>query len=277
LGHVAVGPSLTDQEENIMNHAAERAGTSHRAPAESRLSIAPGGAATTFVDRLDQLGDSPRSLRALLSLPKPIRGREWMAIGVGDVESPERLSDDDVRALISERLSKADGGASAQDVRALSRFQVVSVLFLAEKSGGTEDDFPGLVRRIRHALATDHELPRNRAIEVGGIVIDREALRATVSGKPIPLTALEFRLLLTLAERADRVQSRTTLLNDVWELSTQLNTRTVDTHIKRLRDKLGSAGKAIETVRSVGYRFNGRAPALARERDQGEEDARRRE
>ena len=70
------------------------------------------------------------------------------------------------------------------------------------------------------------------------------------------LTALEFKLLVTLTERRDRVQARGTLLTDVWSIDAEVASRTVDTHVKRLRDKLGSAGRFIETVRGVGYRFS---------------------
>jgi two-component system phosphate regulon response regulator PhoB len=77
-----------------------------------------------------------------------------------------------------------------------------------------------------------------------------------VSGEEISLTALEFKLLVTLTERRDRVQARGTLLSDVWAIDAEIASRTVDTHVKRLRDKLGTAGRFIETVRGVGYRFS---------------------
>ncbi len=70
------------------------------------------------------------------------------------------------------------------------------------------------------------------------------------------MTPLEFRLLLTLVLRRDRVQMRATLLRDVWELDPGVSSRTVDTHVKRLRDKLHGAGRFIQTVRVVGYRFS---------------------
>ncbi len=98
--------------------------------------------------------------------------------------------------------------------------------------------------------------PEPRILEVGELRIDREAHRATVDGEEILLTALEFKLLVTLTERRDRVQARGTLLNDVWSIDAEVASRTVDTHVKRLRDKLGVAGKFIETVRGVGYRFS---------------------
>jgi two-component system phosphate regulon response regulator PhoB len=95
-----------------------------------------------------------------------------------------------------------------------------------------------------------------RVIEVAELHIDREAHRVTVGGEEIALTALEFKLLVTLTERRDRVQARGTLLSDVWAMDSEIASRTVDTHVKRLRDKLGTAGRFIETVRGVGYRFS---------------------
>jgi two-component system phosphate regulon response regulator PhoB len=86
--------------------------------------------------------------------------------------------------------------------------------------------------------------------------VDVEAHRAWVEGREIDLTALEFKLLVTLHERKNRVQRRETLLNDVWGISADVTTRTVDTHVKRLREKLGPAGAFVETVRAVGYRFS---------------------
>jgi two-component system phosphate regulon response regulator PhoB len=77
------------------------------------------------------------------------------------------------------------------------------------------------------------------------------------AGKPVELTATEFKLLRMLLERKGRVQSREELLADVWNYSPDLETRTVDTHVRRLREKLGPAGDVIDTVRGVGYRVNG--------------------
>jgi two-component system, OmpR family, phosphate regulon response regulator PhoB len=76
-----------------------------------------------------------------------------------------------------------------------------------------------------------------------------------VKGAPVVLTALEFRLLRTFLERPGRVQTRETLLSDVWGIEADITTRTVDTHVKRLREKLGPAGDVIETIRGVGYKL----------------------
>ena len=76
-----------------------------------------------------------------------------------------------------------------------------------------------------------------------------------MKNKEVELTPKEFKLLVTLIERAGRVQSRDRLLSDVWDMNADIFTRTVDTHIKRLREKLGKIGYLIETVRGLGYRF----------------------
>ena len=92
-------------------------------------------------------------------------------------------------------------------------------------------------------------------IRFGLLAIDRNAHRVWVGGNEVELTALEFRLLVTLYERKNRVQTRSALLDDVWGMRADITTRTVDTHVKRLREKLDGARDYIETVRGVGYRF----------------------
>ena len=92
-------------------------------------------------------------------------------------------------------------------------------------------------------------------IQFGVLVLDAEAHRIWVNDSEVVLTALEFKLLDTLLSRKGRVQSRDRLLDDVWGYQVAITTRTVDTHVKRLREKLGAAGSYIETVRGVGYRM----------------------
>ncbi len=91
---------------------------------------------------------------------------------------------------------------------------------------------------------------------VGPVRLDREAHRVFVDGEEVELTALEFRLLETFMARIGRVQTREQLLRDVWDMTGDLQTRTVDTHVKRLREKLGSGRDLIETVRGLGYRMS---------------------
>jgi len=119
-----------------------------------------------------------------------------------------------------------------------------------------------LTRRIQALVGEPRTLPRS-TMEAGELRIDVDAHRVTVSGEEVLLTALEFKLLVMLASRRERVQSRGTLLSDVWSCSPQSKTRTVDTHVKRLREKLRSAGRFIRTIRGTGYLFT-EVPSRAR-------------
>ncbi len=110
----------------------------------------------------------------------------------------------------------------------------------------------GLLRRLGSPAVS-----AGSTLSAGSLVIDRSAHRATIHGEEVSLTATEYKLLLTLVERRGRVQSRPQLLEIVWEAQPDIQTRTVDMHVQRLRTKLGEAGKLIETVRGFGYRFKG--------------------
>jgi len=92
--------------------------------------------------------------------------------------------------------------------------------------------------------------------QFGDLKIDIDSHEVYVNEMQINLTALEFKLLNQLVETRGRVQSRDQLLTEVWGYSAEVTTRTVDTHIKRLRTKLGSMGKYVQTIRGVGYKFS---------------------
>lgn len=111
-----------------------------------------------------------------------------------------------------------------------------------------------LVLRIKSILGRI----KGRTSEVlkhGDLVVDLAKHEVSLKDKPLDLTATEFKLLATLLERRGRVQTRDRLLTDVWGYEGDVDTRTVDTHVRRLREKLGKAGDCIETIRGVGYRF----------------------
>lgn len=100
--------------------------------------------------------------------------------------------------------------------------------------------------------------PQERAQDIlsqGALTVDVPRHQVLIKSRKISLTAMEFKLLVLLLKRKGRVQSRDQLLSDVWGIDSEIVTRTVDTHVKRLRQKLGSAGKYIETVRGLGYRL----------------------
>ena len=114
------------------------------------------------------------------------------------------------------------------------------------------DHWPGeLVLRVRYPMAVT-PIPA-MTIKIGALTIARDTCQAWSGGRMLRLTPMEFLLLITLVERRGRVQTRERLLSDVWGYRQGLETRTVDTHVRRLREKLGAAGRLIETVRGFGY------------------------
>jgi two-component system phosphate regulon response regulator PhoB len=113
-----------------------------------------------------------------------------------------------------------------------------------------------LLLRIQAILRRAHgEVDEQAVVRFGRLKIDKAAHRVWVDDKEIELTSLELKLLVMLHERKNRVQTRESLLEEVWGLAADITTRTVDTHVKRLREKLGPAADYIETVRGAGYRF----------------------
>ncbi len=119
-----------------------------------------------------------------------------------------------------------------------------------------------LVLRVGAILRRAGAAPTSTAdsLAIGVLKIDRSAMSVTVDGRAVELTPTEFKLLLTLAERRGRVQGRAHLLETVWDAAPDIQTRTVDMHVQRLRTKLGVAGDMIETVRGFGYRLRAAAP-----------------
>ncbi len=169
-------------------------------------------------------------------------------------------------------LPGVDGLAVCKQLRRDERTAPIPIIMLTAKAAeidrvlGLElgaDDYVTkpfspreLVLRVKRLLRSEPA----PAAETDRIVwkelcVDVPRHRATVKGKPLDLTATEFKLLTILAQRRERVQSRERLLQDVWEYDRLIDTRTVDTHVRRLREKLGQAAKYLETVRGVGYRF----------------------
>ncbi len=108
---------------------------------------------------------------------------------------------------------------------------------------------------LRRAPLAEEKDSGTGRLEIGSLILDPEAHRCAVDGEEISLTATEFRLLHVLIERAGRVQTRGRLLSDVWGYVDDIDSRTVDTHIRRLRRKLGPEAERIETVIGVGYRL----------------------
>jgi two-component system phosphate regulon response regulator PhoB len=113
-----------------------------------------------------------------------------------------------------------------------------------------------LLLRIKKLLKRSQApAEKSESIRAGDLEVDVPRHQVSYQGKKIELTATEFGLLLALARRRGRVHSREQLLSEVWKYDSLIDTRTVDTHMRRLREKLGAAAKYLDTVRGVGYRF----------------------
>ncbi len=171
-------------------------------------------------------------------------------------------------------MPELDGMKICRMIRADQRLSRVPIVFLTAR-GEVEDRIRGLesgadeyiskpfdtkelVLRIGLIFKRMGAVPDGgpQQLRVGDIVLDEEVHRVTVGGQPVELTATEFKLLKLLMQRKGRVQSRENLLVNVWNYDTDTETRTIDTHIRRLREKLGERAGLIETVRGVGYRIN---------------------
>lgn len=169
-------------------------------------------------------------------------------------------------------LPGIDGLDVLREVRGARATRNVPVIVLTAKSEeidrivglelGADDYIPKpfspreVVLRVKAILRRLNNQDRDDApVTIGAVTLDPEAHRCTIGGDEITLTATEFRLLHLLMERRGRVQTRERLLSDVWGYPDDVDTRTVDTHVRRLRRKLGSSSDLLETVFGVGYRF----------------------
>ena len=112
-----------------------------------------------------------------------------------------------------------------------------------------------LLLRINAVLRRGSPATESQQLRVGAISVDADRHHVSTGGKPVRLTAVEFRLLMMLMRRPGRVQGRDRLLREVWGYESVIDTRTIDTHVRRLRDKLGKAANLVETVRGFGYRL----------------------
>jgi len=174
--------------------------------------------------------------------------------------------------LLDLMLPDISGTEVCRKLRSEPKTQSVAVIMLTAKDQEIDrvvgfelgaDDYVAkpfstreLMLRVRAILRRGASPSTNPSEETtfGILRIDKDGYRVWVDGSEITLTALEFRLLALLVERRGRVQTREGLLSDVWGIDADVTTRTVDTHVKRLRQKLGDAGAYIETLRGVGYR-----------------------
>jgi len=176
-------------------------------------------------------------------------------------------------------LPGKDGYAVFRELRADARTRLIPVLMLTAKGdvahriAGLEmgaDDYVGkpfspkeLMLRVRALLKRTKRVNVDATIKAGDFLLERNSLKVFVAGKPVDLTATEFKLLRVMIESRGMPMERDALLREVWGFSDNTLTRTLDTHVKRLREKLGEHASCIKTLRGIGYEFVSNAPAEA--------------
>ena len=190
------------------------------------------------------------------------------------LEAKTLLSSDDFNLILLDLMLPDGSGLDlCKEIKANSKTESTPVIILTAKDDEVDkvvgfeigaDDYvtkPFSVRELilRVKAVLKRGTKKKEVLEVerkfGDLKIDIDSHEVHVDDVKINLTALEFRLLRKLVDTRGRVQSRDQLLTDVWGYSTEVTTRTVDTHVKRLREKLGPMGKYVQTIRGVGYKF----------------------
>ena len=195
--------------------------------------------------------------------------KAWIAYdGISGVEMAIEHQPDLI--ILDLMLPGRDGYEVIKELRRDSRTRDIPVLMLTARSQ-TEDRIRGLeagaddyltkpfstkelMLRVQAILKRVHASPGTVVFELGPFRFDKNTLHFYLEKEPVELTSTEFKLLLYLCERAGSPLDRNQLLKDVWGYSDSAHSRTLDTHMKRLRQKLGEHGSLIETVRGIGYR-----------------------
>jgi two-component system phosphate regulon response regulator PhoB len=198
-----------------------------------------------FEVELAHRGDT--GLEALRRQPPDLVLLDLMLPGVGGLELTRMLK----REAATARLPIVMLTARGEEVDRIVGLELGADDYISKPFSPRE-----VVLRVKAVLRRRQpEESDSERLEIGGIQLDVSGHQLRLRGEEVPLTATEFRLLRLLMERAGRVQTRGQLLSDVWGYAEDIDSRTVDTHIRRLRRKLGSEAERIETVIGVGYRL----------------------
>ena len=215
--------------------------------------------------------DDEEDIRELVSLNLAREGYDLLEAGDGLVALNLARKQCPDLIILDLMLPQKDGFSVFRDLRSDSRTHGIPVLMLTAR-GKLDDRLAGLhmgaddyitkpfspkelLLRVRNVLRRTKTPPSATVVEVGNFRLDKNHLKLHLLGEEIDLTATEFKLLLLLIESPGVTKERAELLQKVWGYNDLIQTRTLDTHIKRLREKLGSEGGSIETIRGVGYRF----------------------
>lgn len=208
------------------------------------------------------VGSGAEALEAAQRLNPALVILDLMLPGMPGTEVCRRLRDNPATATIPILMLSA----RSDEIDRVVGFEMGADDYVAKPFSTRE-----LMLRVKAILRRAPTVAEERGSRVrrGRIQLDEGAHRIWVDQDEISLTATEFKLLVTLVRRPGRVFTRGQLLQEVWDMPPDLNTRTVDTHIKRLREKLGAAAGQVDTVRGVGYRFN---PDATEVNDEGSDE-----
>jgi two-component system phosphate regulon response regulator PhoB len=219
--------------------------------------------------------DDERDLRTLLDFNLRQAGYETTQASTGAEALARARSQRPELVILDLNLPDVSGTDVCRLLRAEPETRAIPILMLTARGSESDrilglelgaDDYVCKPFSVREVVLRVEALLRRRSeggpgerparvLKAGSIELDCDAYKTRVGGEELALTLQEFRLLAYLIEGKGRVRTRDELLADVWNASPELETRTVDTHVKRLRDKLGPAGELIETVRGLGYRM----------------------
>ncbi len=215
--------------------------------------------------------DDEPDISELISLHLIREGHECTCVTNGLQVIPAVLEQEPDLIVLDLMLPGQDGISIFRRLRADSRFRSIPVIMLTAKAQVTDkinglelgaDDYltkpfspRELALRITAILRRTKKVTQVSELKNGGFLLDRKNMKVFVNSQPVDLTTTEFKLLAVLMENDAAVHTRSDLLREVWGYSDEVATRTLDTHIKRLREKLGDAGNCIVTVRGIGYQF----------------------
>jgi two-component system phosphate regulon response regulator PhoB len=221
--------------------------------------------------------DDEPDISELISLHMMREGHECLCITNGLEVMPTALAHEPDIIILDLMLPGQDGITAFKRLRADSRTRTIPVIMLTAKAQTTDringlelgaDDYltkpfspRELALRITAILRRTKKVTHVSEVKHGEFHLDRKNMKFFHQGQPIDLTTTEFKLLAVLMENTAAVHTRSELLREVWGYSDDVATRTLDTHIKRLREKLGEAGKHVVTVRGTGYQFVMESPA----------------
>jgi two-component system phosphate regulon response regulator PhoB len=228
-------------------------------------------------DALVLIVDDEKDLRLLLDFNLRQAGYRTVQAASGQEALVRATSHRPDLIVLDLNLPDVPGTEVCRQLKSNPETESIPIVMLTARSGeadringfelGAEDYVPKpfsvrelllrleVVRRHTRPLVKAGRSPDAKILRAGPIEVDTQAFIVAVDGREVTLALLEFRLLTFLIEGSGRVRTREELLRKVWDYPLDSDTRTIETHVKRLRQKLGPAGDLIETVRSVGYRI----------------------